>query len=150
MNTKPASPIATTDVAGDHARLLSLWEAAGLHIRPRGRDSLEAFRQQQAGGQQTVLGIETEDGRLVGAVIATHDGRKGWINRLAVHPDYRRHGIGTELVRVAEQVLKAQGMAIIAALIEPDNQPSLELFKGAGYVEYPGLHYVSKRESDDT
>ena len=40
-------------------------------------------------------------------------------------------------------------MQIFAALIEPDNNASLALFEEAGYSEWPGMHYVSKRDSAD-
>lgn len=146
---KPASPIATTDVAGDHARLLTLWAAAGLPFKPTGRDALEAFAAQQAAGLQTVLGIDAEDGTLAGAVIATHDGRKGWINRLAVHPEYQRRGLGVQLIEAAEAVLHEAGITITAAIIEPGNDASLATFMKAGYQDLPGAHYVSKRESKD-
>jgi len=63
-----------------------------LHIRPKGRDSREAFEGQLASGIQTAVGIEMEQGDLIGVVLVTHDSRKGLINRLAVHPDWRRKG----------------------------------------------------------
>ncbi len=98
---------------------------------------------------QTILGLEIE-GRLVGAVVATHDSRKGWINRLAIDPAYRRQGYGMQLLQAAEEVLREQGMQIIAALIESDNPVSLDLFQKAGYVEIDtGMHYLSKRDNPD-
>ena len=145
MKLKPPSRINVSD----YPRVMALWQAAGLHIRPSGRDSQEAFEGQIAGGTQTALGVENEAGELVGVVLATHDGRKGWINRLAVHPDYRRQGVAEALIGAAEETLHAQGMNIIAALIEPDNIASLSLFEKTGYIEYVGLHYVSKRSSDE-
>jgi N-acetylglutamate synthase len=135
--------------ASDYARMMALWEAAGLHVKPQGRDSHEAFARQIAGGTQTAIGIENETGELVGVTLATHDGRKGWINRLAVHPDARRQGIGEALIAAAEQRLHQQGIDVIAALIEPENVASLSLFIKSGYAEWPGLHYVSKRSSDE-
>jgi ribosomal protein S18 acetylase RimI-like enzyme len=132
----------------DYDAIRELWDQAGLHIRSSGRDSREQFARQLAGGIQTVLGARLGD-RLVGVVIATHDGRKGWINRLAVHPDVRRQGVGLRLIAEAERVLHDQGLPIIAALIEPENQPSLALFERAGYMEYPGIHYVTKRDRQD-
>lgn len=134
----------------DYDRLLSLWRRAGLHsLRPEGRDSREAIARQLATGVQTILGLEV-DGQLVGAVIATHDSRKGWINRLAVDPDFRRRGYGLRLIQAAEEVLRAQGLQIIAALVESDNIPSLALFQKLGYREIdPGIHYLTKRDRDD-
>ena len=133
----------------DYGDLLDLWKRAGLHsLKPRGRDSVEAVSRQLASGVQTMLGLKV-DGRLVGAVVATHDSRKGWINRLAVDPAYRRRGYGARLVQAAEDVLRGQGIRIIAALVEGDNRPSLALFERCGYAVSSGIHYVSKRESDE-
>lgn len=132
----------------DYDAILALWQAAGLSIRPVGRDSREAFAKQLAGDTQTVIGLEV-DGQLVGVVLATHDGRKGWINRLAVHPDYRRRGYAKQLLSEAERVLKEQhGLQIVAALVEAWNEASLELFQRAGYTTLEeGVYYLSKRDS---
>jgi ribosomal protein S18 acetylase RimI-like enzyme len=132
----------------DYEAVRELWEQAGLPIKAIGRDSREQFAGQLAGGLQTVFGARLGD-RLVGVVVATHDGRKGWINRLAVHPDFRRQGLGLRLIAEAERALHDQGLQVMAALIEDWNTPSLALFERAGYVDYPGIHYVTKRDRRD-
>ncbi len=134
----------------DYDALLALWQCAGLHsLRPQGRDSRSALAAQLATGVQMILGLEV-DGRLVGAVVATHDSRKGWINRLTVDPAHRRRGYAARLIAAAEDVLRAAGITVIAALIEGGNDPSLALFRREGYVEIDsGMHYVSKRDSAD-
>ena len=134
----------------DYDELLTLWQRGGLHsLRPQGRDSRAALAQQLASGVQTILGLSI-DGRLVGAVIATHDSRKGWINRLVIDPDHRRRGHAARLIAAAEKTLHEQGMRVIAVLIEDDNPASLALFQKVGYVELtPPIHYLSKRDSDD-
>ncbi len=134
--------------ADDYAAVRALWEAAGLHIRPGGRDSQEAFARQIASGCQIVIGME-DDSRLVGVVLATHDSRRGWINRLAVHPDYRRRGIGTQLVREAERELKARDLPVLCAHIESWNTASQALFRRLGYVTTEDVLYFSKRDSED-
>jgi ribosomal protein S18 acetylase RimI-like enzyme len=135
----------------DHAELLALWQRAELgSLRLSGRDSRGALGRQLASGVMTILGLEA-DGRLVGAVIATHDSRKGWINRLVVDPDYRRRGYAQRLVLAAETRLRTQGISIIAVLVESDNTPSLALFQGVGYVDAGGdIHYLTKRDSEDS
>ena len=76
----------------DYDAIIALWQRSGLtSIRPTGRDSREAFAKQIVGGQ-IAIGLEEAD-RLIGVVIATHDTRKGWINRLAIDPDYRRRRV---------------------------------------------------------
>lgn len=132
----------------DYEALFALWQRSGLtSLKPNGRDSREAFAQQLASGVQTVLGLE-KDGQLIAAVVATHDGRKGWINRLVVDPAHRRQGHARRLIAAAETTLKAQGMHVIACLIEGWNETSLALFQSEGYV--PGdVHYLSKRDNDE-
>ena len=133
----------------DYDQLIDLWFRSGLHsLRPQGRDSREAVARQLESGVQTIIGLEV-DGKLVGAIVATHDSRKGWINRLVVDAEYQRQGYGSLLVREAEKTLHAQGMQVIAALVETDNPTSLKLFDKLGYVEIDeGIHYLSKRDSD--
>jgi ribosomal protein S18 acetylase RimI-like enzyme len=132
----------------DHAAILALWQRAGLHsIRPEGRDSRSEFEKQFAGGQ-IAIGLE-EDGQLIGVVIATHDTRKGWINRLAIDPDQRRKGYGEQLVHAAEDALHAVGMHLIAAFIEEGNTASLTLFEKLDYAAHQHIVYVSKRDSAD-
>jgi ribosomal protein S18 acetylase RimI-like enzyme len=132
----------------DHAAILALWQRAGLHsIRPEGRDSRSEFAKQFAGGQ-IAIGLE-EGGQLIGVVLATHDTRKGWINRLAIDPDQRRKGYGEQLVHAAEAALHEAGMHLIAALIEEGNDASLALFEKLGYAAHPKIVYVSKRDSID-
>jgi ribosomal protein S18 acetylase RimI-like enzyme len=134
----------------DYDNLLSLWQRAGLHsLKPQGRDSHEALARQLASEVLTILGVEVEE-RLVAAVVVSHDSRKGWINRLAVDPDYRRRGYGTRLIEAAEVLLEGQGIPVTAALVMSDNAPSLALFQKAGYSEVDsGIHYLTKRASDD-
>jgi ribosomal protein S18 acetylase RimI-like enzyme len=132
----------------DYDTLLALWQRAGLHsLRPHGRDGREALAKQLASGVQTILGLE-DGGQLVGAVVATHDSRKGWINRLVVDPARRRRGYGARLIAAAEEVLREQGIHVIAALIEKGNDESLALFRKEGYAEME-IHYLSKRDSQE-
>ncbi len=132
----------------DYDAVIALWQRAGLPtVRPTGRDSRSEFERQLQHGQ-IVIGLEDGD-KLIGVVVATNDARKGWINRLAIDPDYRRRGYGEELVHAAEAALSELGLKIMAALIEDYNQASLGLFNKLGYGPHPEVHYVSKRDSSD-
>jgi GNAT superfamily N-acetyltransferase len=131
----------------DYDAIIRLWKEAGLEsVRLRGRDSHDAFVAQLAAGQR-VIGLE-DAGQLIGAVLVTYDTRKGWINRLAIHPDHRRKGYATKLIAAAERELREMGFQIFAVLIEADNNASRELFAREGYKAH-GIVYMSKRNSDD-
>ena len=131
----------------DHDAIIRLWKEAGLEsVRLQGRDSHDAFAAQLAAGQR-VIGLE-DAGQLIGAVLVTHDTRKGWINRLAIHPDHRRKGYATELIAAAERELREMGFQVFAVLIEADNNASQELFAREGYKAHD-IVYMSKRNSND-
>ena len=132
-----------------HSEIIDLWQRAGLHIRPNGRDSLAAFEGQMATGVQTPIGLR-DDERLVAVVIATHDSRKGWINRLAVDPGYRRQGLAVHLIRLCETHFQHLGIDVWAALIEDSNEASMALFRKAGYLIHDDVIYASRRARADS
>lgn len=144
--TATQGSIDETVVLGSDAydEILDLWRRAGLPAQPEGRDAPEAFRAQERTGLQRAVGIR-EDGRLIAVAILTHDGRKGWINRLAVDPASRRQGHAVALLAEAERWFSEEaGVEVYAALIHADNEPSLSLFDRAGY-ETIDVVYVRKK-----
>ena len=133
----------------DYDAMIKLWELAGLPFKPKGRDSKPMIEKQMKTCPEFFVGIFHNE-KLVGVVIGSYDGRmKGWINRLAINPAYRRKGIARQLVNAMEKALKKQGVKIFCALIETPNEESLRLFQKLGYVAHKEILYVSKRESED-
>ena len=128
--------------------ILSLWDRSALPYKPRGRDSESAIEFQMKRNPSFFLGAY-DGNRLVGTVFASFDLRRGWINRLAVDPKYRRTGVARKLIATAEKVLRKKGARIICALVEDYNAASLSLFKKCGYVEHRNDVYLSKRDSDE-
>jgi ribosomal protein S18 acetylase RimI-like enzyme len=128
----------------DYESVLELWAGAGLPFKPEGRDRRDSIDTQVRRPNMIFLVAESE-GTLVGTVIATHEGRKGWINRLAVDPGFRRRGIGSRLVREAEDRLKGLGMDVLACLIEEGNDASVRTFETLGYERHPEIHYFVKK-----
>jgi N-acetylglutamate synthase len=133
----------------DYDAVTRLWTEAGLPYRPLGRDRREKIRIEMERGTAVFLVAEA-GGDLVGVVLGTHDGRRGWINRLAVAPAYQRRGIAGRLVREVEQRVEALGIEIVAALVESENEASLGFFRAIDYLHSPEVEYVSKRRSADT
>ena len=133
----------------DYDRLVALWGAAGLPYRPHGRDRRDRIAREMEGDGSVFLAAE-ESGELIGAVLGTHDGRNGWINRLAVHPKHRNRGIGAALVGSVEERLSDRGIEIVTCLIEDWNEDSMTFFERIGYVPHADVIYYSKRRSPDT
>ncbi len=128
--------------------VLALWRRSGLPVRAEGRDAPDAFAHQIASGLQRVIGLR-RGVELVAAAVLTHDGRKGWINRLAVDPAYRRQDLARRLVAEAERWFTQDlSLEVWAALVERHNVPSMTLFEELGY-ERPDVVYISKRTRQD-
>ncbi len=130
---------------GDYTKLVYLWEKAGLPYKPQGRDSEEKIKLEIERGSGKFL-FATNQNNYVGTILVTHDGRKGWINRVAVLPVYRNNGIAKRLVEAAEIWLREQGIEIYACQIEEYNNESLEVFKRLGYIPFEGIQYLTKRK----
>ena len=83
---------------------------------------------------QLVLVAETDDGKLVGFLEASirpfvedcHTDHVGYLEGWFVEPDYRRYGIGRDLVRSAESWARNKGCTEMASDSEIGNDLSLE------------------------
>jgi len=128
----------------DYDPMIALFQVCGLNPKTKGRDSFRSFTAQLRQNADSYLGAFDGD-RLVGTVLGTHDTRKGWINRLAVDPGYRRRAIAARLVRHCELVLRKKGLEMFAALIEPENRASEEFFQSVGYDILPIIYARKKR-----
>ncbi len=130
----------------EYERILELWDEVGLPYKPEGRDTKENIEEELEEQPEYWIGAYV-DKKLVGIVFGTDDGRKGWINRLAVAKDYRGQDIGRTLVEELERVFEHKGFKIWAALIEPDNPEAMDFFEHLGF-EDKNIKYYSKRESE--
>ena len=145
MNLPEPQQITVHDLGtADYEEILRLWERAGLSVRLEGRDARDTFARQMADHRQRIVGLRAGT-KLVAVVVLTHDGRKGWINRLAVDPAHRRRGLAGRLIAEAERwFTEDQGLEIWAALIEGANRDSQALFAALDYQRHDVV-YVSKR-----
>jgi ribosomal protein S18 acetylase RimI-like enzyme len=71
--------------------------------------------------------------RIVGALMAGFDGVRGWIHHLAVHPEARRRGVATDLVRAAELGLAKLGCPKVNLQVRSTNREVLAFYHALGY-----------------
>jgi len=125
-----------------------LWDGSALPYKPRGRDSRERIAE-EVKHRNAVFLVAEHDGTIVGSVFGTHEGRKGWINRLVVSPSYRKRRIAADLVAEVERRLAEEGIDIVACLIEEWNSSSMEVFQRLGFKRHRDIFYFTKRKSED-
>ncbi len=85
-----------------------------------------------------------KDEKIVGVILAGHDGRRAIIHHLCVHPDCRRMGIAAHLVSLAEDALKKEGIQKIFGLVFKDNEPANAFWEQQGYSIRTNLNYRNK------
>jgi len=132
---------------GDYDEMVEIWRRAGLHFRPQGRDSRDAIESQMKANQDFFIGA-FDGTKLVGVVVASCDGRKGWLNRLSVDPNCRGRGIAKALISKAEEALRRRHVGVFSVLVEDSNGASKNLFRRCGYVELRDVVYYSKRDNE--
>ncbi|MEJ2367469.1 MAG: GNAT family N-acetyltransferase [Acidobacteriota bacterium] len=121
-----------------------LWRAAGLPFFEKGRDAVQVMAREMDHPGTFLAGIE-DGNHLAAVVLGTDDGRKAWINRLAVRPSHRGRGLARKLIHFCEKQFAERGIGIISALIEEDNAPSLSLFLDESYELHRDIHYLRKK-----
>jgi ribosomal protein S18 acetylase RimI-like enzyme len=131
----------------DYPELVKLWRRAGLPYKPRGRDSRSHISREMSANPDLFIGVFDRE-LLAGAIFASHDGRKGWLNRVAVDPDYRRQGLARRLTLAGERALRGRGIRIFGLLIHSYNRASLKLAQAMGYRQHRDILYLSKRDSE--
>lgn len=109
---------------------IAIWKEAGL-LRlwndPRA-DAALALR--HAGS--TILAARRE-AKLVATVMVGHDGHRGWVYYLAVAPAFRRQGVGTMLMRSAEQWCRARGVPKLQLMVRSENVEVASFYAALGY-----------------
>lgn len=126
-------PLAAGDIAGARA----LWSATEGLGRSPGDDpaSLARFLARNPGLSQAAIA----GGAVVGALLCGHDGRRGFIYRLAVHPDHRRRGLAEEMVRRALDSLRAEGIERCLAFVLRENGGAAGFWSAIGGERHENL-----------
>lgn len=88
--------------------------------------------------------VATDKKTVIGTILAGYDGHRGWLYSVAVHADYRRHGLGSSLVRHAEQALTALGCMKINLQITSGNEGVAGFYETLGYGLEPRISMGKK------
>jgi ribosomal protein S18 acetylase RimI-like enzyme len=115
----------------DYPKLLKLWIAAGC-IDVRQTDTREALARFLY-RNPTCNFAAYAGSRLVGAVLAGHDGWRGHLYHMAVKPDYRERGIGAQLVNAAVGAIKREGIPRVHCLVKRDNLIAQQFWEACSF-----------------
>ena len=115
----------------DYSRLHALWrECDGLGLRDS--DSPEGIARYLARNPGLSF-VAERDGRIVGSVMAGHDGRRGYILHLAVADAERRRGIASRLVERCLDALAGEGIEKTHVHVIGENRSGREFWLARGF-----------------
>ncbi len=122
----------TTDMVN---QTILFWkQIKGVHLHENGEDTKEGIDAYLLRNPDCSY-VAVEEEVIVGAILAGHDGRRGFINHLAVAPEYRKQGIATKLIQLAEDAFKKNGIHKSALFVLKDNYSGIEFYKKIGWKE---------------
>jgi ribosomal protein S18 acetylase RimI-like enzyme len=127
------------EIDGDALR--ALWRACGIRDRPGDDDaSLAAMASRNPG-----LCIVCCDGdRIVASALAGFDGRRGWLYHVATHPDARRRGIASRLVRTIEDRLREMGCRKLNLIVWEGEDHAMAFWLGIGYYREKTVEFAKE------
>jgi len=82
--------------------------------------------------------------RIIGTILAGHDGRRGIFHHVVVAPEYRGQGIGRMLVESAMEALKKEGITKVLLVVFEHNENGNAFWEHMGFTERTDLVYRNK------
>lgn len=133
----------TTLQIDQHDEVIALWKACeGVGLSEAdSRESINAYLQRNPGMSFVATNAE---GKIVGAILAGHDGRRGYLHHLAVNPAFRRQGIGSKLVEKALFALRQEGIRKVHLFIFETNASGLAFWEASGWTRRNDIGILSK------
>ncbi len=119
-------------VESDLDEMMALWRDAPLRISPT--DTPTGLRRHIALSGRFALALCAADGAIIGTVLGSDDGRRGWINHLAVRHDHQHNGYGARLVQALVARLTAAGCEKLNLLVVNNNAHVVPFYESLGFA----------------
>src|SRR5262249_49506554 len=84
-----------------------------------------------------LVGRDPANGALIGSAMTGHDGHRGWVYYVAVHPAQRQRGLGAQLMAEAEAWLRERGVPKLQLLVRDSNASAASFYERLGYKREP-------------
>lgn len=141
MSIRPITP-------ADHPALLALWlRTPGLQLRAE--DDFEPFCTYLARNPGLSLLVEL-DGRIVASLLVGHDGRRGYLQHLAVDEPWRGRGFARALLNEALARLAQLGVDKSHVFVLRDAPQALAFWEAqAGWEGRSDIRVYSTRRSSE-
>ncbi len=114
------------------AAVIQLWKACKLVVPQN--DPAEDIRKKLA-FQPELFFLAVMNGQVLGSVMAGYDGHRGWLNYVAVLPQWQKKGYGRQLVETAITELRKLGCVKVNLQVRKSNVSVVRFYKHLGFQE---------------
>ncbi len=112
--------------------VIDLWKQCDL-IVPQNDPAVDI--QRKLVFQPELFFIALEDGQVVGSIMVGYEGHRGWLNYVAVLPDYQKRGYGKKLIDKSIDELRKLGCLKVNVQVRRNNPSAVEFYKHLGFKD---------------
>ncbi len=116
----------------DYEGVRKLWMTIhhlGIRSVDDSRESIERFLRRNPG----ISVVAEKEGVIIGSILCGHDGRTGCFYHVCVREDFRRRGIGRQMVRIAVEALTEEKISKISLFAFTDNSLGNDFWRQLGF-----------------
>lgn len=127
----------------DYDSVYNLWistHGMGLNTTDDSREGIAKYLKRNP----TTSFVATDSDKVVGVIMAGHDGRRGYIHHTTVLSEYRGKGIGRQLVECAMKALEEEGINKVALVAFARNEIGNVFWEKMGFTSREDLTYRNK------
>ena len=124
----------------DYDQVKELWNSIqgfGIRSMDDSREGVARFLKRNP----TTSVVAEEDGKVVGAILCGHDGRRGCLYHVCVHKDYRMRGIGKSMVAFAMEALKKEEINKVSLIAFTKNDIGNAFWTEIAWTKREDLNY---------
>ncbi len=129
----------------DQDQVIALWEACEL-LRPWNDPVKDIQRKLARDGELFFVGVQNHV--VIASVMVGYEGHRGWVNYLAVSPEFQRCGYGRQIMQHAESALESLGCPKVNLQIRESNNQAINFYQALGYLDDKVIG-LGKRLQDD-
>jgi len=129
----------------DEASVVSLWQLCELTV-PWNNPYKDIARKLKVQPELFLVGML--DSLLIATVMGGYDGHRGWINYLAVHPDFQGQGYAQQVMENVESELRKRGCPKINLQIRSGNARVMAFYQKMGFTDDKALSMGKRLEED--
>jgi len=129
----------------DEDALVALWKMCELTV-PWNNPQKDIARKLNVQPELFLVGIL--DNSLIATVMGGYEGHRGWINYLAVHPDFQGKGYGQEIMNSVETALREMGCPKINLQIRREDDKVASFYQKLGFTNDDVVSMGKRLEAD--